>query len=183
MFSVGWLPSVRVTVVLALLLSVIGFFAVPVTAVAFLPRVALLAYVLPFTATIGYVFAADFTWWVTPNSVALMRTPFVIERMVLMGTVGLAGLLLGGRLAGQPGSPASRPPAPARNFSCPAFLLLVAAALGLSWLHAPAGTLRSGTYGDIVGSDVAASVNFNSAALLSYALLGLAAIDIERTSD
>jgi hypothetical protein len=183
LFVLGAQVPVQLQVVVLTLLTLLGVIGCRIGRSSFLPRYAILVYTLPFAPTLMYLVNPSFTWWLTPESIDLMRRPAVINVMMLTGVVGLAGLTAGLGLAATLRARA----APVQQFqvatplSWPAFAILMAVALLLSWLSAPEGTVFTNTYAEIVGSARAERLGLNAAVFLSYALLLLAAVDAEVT--
>lgn len=161
------------------IVAFIGFVGMRTGAWTFLPRFALLIYALPFSTMLGYLVDPEFTWWLTPESVALMREPRILQTLMTVGFTGLIGLIVG-VIAGSVMLPAAKPTPPAaRTLSMPVYAVLVLAAVALSAISAPDATVFEKTYAESGGSALASRMNFNSAFLISYALLILGYVDAE----
>jgi hypothetical protein len=182
------LPSV-IAIVLLALLATWGILTCGVSRLSVLPRLMILLYSLPYSATIILLVDSQFQLWSMPYTHALTRDPRLIGGMTTIGVVGLLGLLAGIRLL---------EPAPARRRVTPpvaygaalgrprvlgmiAFVGLALAAVGLSWLYAPTATIFAAQYAAEGTTGAYRRINFNGAYLLSYLLMGLLFIDAERS--
>jgi hypothetical protein len=165
-------------------LTLLGLAVARETRLSLLPRFLIVLYALPFSALVGYLFSADFAWVFTPHGYDIIQDRVVLRDMIAIGIVGFCGLIAGVAAASYRGnSPpildVSRPVA-ARTLGTGVFVALAALSVGISWLSAPAETIFQKAYMTDQAATAAARVNFASASLVSYILLVVLALDIER---
>ena len=89
-FSFETFPPREVAVVILASLTVIGILALRVVELSILSRFFVLLYSLPFAATIGYLFDANFIWTRAPNVQPLCLIPEIINVMLSIPTLPLA---------------------------------------------------------------------------------------------
>ncbi len=168
-------------------ITVAGLLTQKAQPLAFLTRLMIVAYALPFLTLLGYLFSQDYEWWGTPRARLYISDHHLQARMVTVAIIGMIGLLLGMRLASLVRSRANTQSLlpsthdqkaatlPLLPFSC----LLVFAVL-LSWLSAPTKDIFAAGYATVGTEARAADLNFNSAFLISYIVIILLMIDAER---
>jgi hypothetical protein len=180
-FTLDLIVPLEPAVVIFGALSVWGIFNQSVTRLSLLPRFMVLLYSVCFSVTIGHLFAPDYLWWRTPAAIALIRDEYVSADMMSVGTVGLLGFLAGIRLV-QAFSTLPQPQVLRRTPTLgPAATVFAAcSAVLLSWVVAPKATIFTAAYNTGGAAIVAAPMNFNAAWLLSYVLIVLMFIDLER---
>lgn len=177
----GRLLPIRVSLAIFFLLLVWSFLSMRVTRLSLLPRLFIVIYALPFTTLIGYFFDRDYVWWDTLARIQLIRTPRVSESLVMLGIIGLAGMTMGMRIADVFSHRGRRsPPVRPATLPIPVFLFLLGASLLLSKLSTPTSTILIDPYSAEGTESPAELLNFNSAQLVSYILLLILYIDIER---
>lgn len=174
-----YLP-VKLGVGILLTLTLSGSLLVKTSSVSLLTRLIIVLYALPFSATIGYWFDDDFTWWSTPRSQELMSDPKTLSVMLMVGIVGLCGVLLGMAAAAMFVRPTDSV-AKAPRLGPWGFLAFLGLAVLLSWMNAPTTTIFRAAYATEGTQGAAVAVNFMSAYIISYILIALLFIDAERS--
>ncbi len=187
-YYAGVVLPVRPAVVVLAALFAWGLLKVRVSQRSVLSRLLLLVYCLPFSATIGYLFDPSYLWGVTRLAVDYEQQPGVMNDLFAVATIGLLGLLSGLSAASAFGnSQGTQQPARSRRemgglhtLAPGMYLLMLAAAVFLSWLAAPTATIFSAAYASEGTSSMAAELNLNSSVLVSYLIIILLLIDAER---
>ena len=166
------------------LLTIFAVTSSRLSRLSLLPRFLIVVYAFPFSALVGYLFTPDFIWVYSPHGFDIMKDSIVVRQMIAIGIVGLCGLAAGihaARLKAVPIDPsAARYGSSLNTLGLGAFMLLVALAIGLSWLAAPAETILEKRYMIDQSATAASRINFAAASLVSYILVVCLAIDIER---
>lgn len=174
-------PPLRLTVLVAAILVVVVLITASTSGFSILPRLTILLYALPFSATIGYLFDPHFVWWDTPLAQPLCLDPALNARMIWIGVCGLSGLAFGIQLRTAIGAK----PSPrnsqihTRVLSAAPFLSLLLAAIVLSQISAPSETIWEASYASEQTESSGAKMNFNGSFLVSYLILILLYIDSE----
>lgn len=152
----------------------------PLTQANLLPRFFVLAYTLPFSIFVGYLFASDYDWMMTPHGRRIVSDPAIVREMTTLGVIGLLGLAAGFRLA------ADRRAGPdirsrfGHALGMLPFGVVAAAGVLLSWLSAPPETIFQARYAFEQSDSLSTRLNFPAAKVVSYVILILLAVDIER---
>ncbi|MDP6720274.1 MAG: hypothetical protein QGF59_16555, partial [Pirellulaceae bacterium] len=168
--------------------SIFALVTTKCTRFSILPRLMILLYALPFSATIGYVFDSDYTWSLSPALLDLCSEPELNSRMLLVAQIGLCGLVCGMHLCvaflgdrGDFSASRNRESHVARPISIWAFLVFLLLALVFSKMHSrPKTIFEAGYASDEQGVSEANESNMNSAFLISYLILILLFVDAER---
>jgi hypothetical protein len=183
-FEAGFYLPLVPAVLLMATIAIVGIVVARVSRLSLLPRFLILLYAMPFSALLGYLFSPDFAWVFSPNGYDIIQDHLVLRQMIAIGTVGLCGLVAGVRASTyrgvRPPRLDVRQPVAARTLSAGVYTGLVALSVAISWMSAPAETIFQKAYMTDQAATAAASVNFAAASLVSYILLVLLAIDIER---
>ena len=165
-------------------LTILGLAVARQTRLSLLPRFLIVLYAMPFTALLGYLFSADYAWVFTPHGYDIIQDRVVLNQMIAIGMVGLCGLIAGVSASSYRGSRRReldvKPSTAERSLTIGVFVGLVVLAVGISWMSAPAETIFQKAYMTDQAATAAARVNFAAASLVSYILLVVLAIDIER---
>ena len=144
-----------------------------------------LVYALPFIHVFPYIWfdfgtESPLLLWGFPVN-PYMTDKSIIELMSMIGAVGAAGFVAGTSLLQRklPKAPSSevlgRYRAPGKTVSIHVFLPLIAIAIALSWISAPAETLFTAAYAQ--SQSLHSNWNFSTAWMFSYALLVYALAD------
>ena len=184
-FSFEAFPPREVAVVILASLTVIGILALRVVELSILSRFFVLLYSLPFAATIGYLFDANFIWTRAPNVQPLCLIPEIINVMLSIAIVGLCGLLAGIEAmacwfycnsAPMASGAESRTEETclSRTLSLPMTAALLGVSIYLSALHSPAKTIFEEPYA------IKSAAKLNASWLGSYMILILLYLDFER---
>lgn len=188
LFVTAQLPPLRVTILLLATLTVVGIALLRVTELSFMSRLFVFLFVLPFSATLGYLFDNDYVWWQTPAAILLCQDHMLINEMLSMVIVGLCGLMAGIEVVALrvsrtcpvvPGhfetSLRNRP-----TLMLPVVGILLAVAFVLSWMSAPTQTIFVAAYASAeAGGGMAQEAGLNSSYLISYLILILICVDAE----
>ena len=158
-----------------------GLWSVRLTSLSLLPRLMIVLYVMPFSATLGYLSSADYTWWSTPAALTLLSDRILIEQMMAIGLTGLAALVAGFKTieasrAGEREVPAR---VPGRTLDAVAFVTALGLAIMLSWVYAPRTSIFEAMYAAEGTEGLYQELNFYGAFLASYILLVLLFVDAE----
>lgn len=177
----GSVPPLRPTVVVAAALVGLALLTATTSGPSVLPRLTLLLYAMPFSATIGYLFDPHFVWWNTPLAYPLCSDPALNSRMVWIGICGLCGMMSGIQLRLTVGvkPSATATGTPARVLSAAPFFVLLLAAILLSQISAPRETIWEANYASEQSASSSAAINFNGSFLVSYLILILLYVDSE----
>lgn len=151
---------------------------------AFLTRLCLIAYAMPFFVCWRSVFGLE-PWWREHKSMRwkYMLDPEIISVMTTVGLIGLiafaGGVLLRSVASGQT---ESREGIDGRRrvFRPWVFALLLGVSLCLSWINAPSQTILDPEYSYPPQEGIAHQLNFNSLYIISYGILVLLFLDTER---
>ena len=188
-FNAEQLPSLHITICIFLVAAISGLISLQTSTLSLLPRFFVLVYVMPFSATVGYLFDSSYVFWESRAAIGLCQNHDIINQMLAIGFVGLCGLLGGmevGALWWKPQGPPrnsrnSGTVGSARTMNIWPFAALLMAAVFLSWLYAPEKTVLSAAYASAdAGGNAAEAMNFNASFLVSYILLILLYLDGER---
>lgn len=183
-FSCGIFPPLEVTVVILATLSAIGIISMRVVKLSLMSRFFVLLYSLPFTATLGYLFDAEFIWTRSANVQPLCQIHDLINGMLVMAIVGLCGLLAG--IEATTWFYCRFPPTVPETgtgtgvsdlsptFSLPVTVILLGVSIYLSALHSPAKTIFEEPYA------IRTAAKLNGSWLISYMILILLYLDFER---
>jgi hypothetical protein len=187
-FQAHVLPPLWVTIAISAAVTILSLTCMQISRLSLLPRFYVLLYIMPFTATFGYLFDEQYVFWESPSAAPLASDLRIINTMVTIGLVGLCGLLAGIELSA---IFCKRPSAlhkykktnqVARTLNFLQFIILLLSALALSWLSAPSENVFASAYGASADT-VARQAGFNSAFLISYILLILLYLDAERSQN
>jgi len=166
------------------LLTIVAIRSCRLSRLSLLPRFLIVVYAFPFSALLGYLFTPDFLWIFSPHGREIIADTIVVRQMISVGTVGLCGLAAGihaARFRPVAESPRAEMHKGAMNtLGFGVFVVLVAMAVGLSWLSTPAETIFQKAYMTDQEATAATRINFAAASLVSYILIVCLAIDIER---
>jgi hypothetical protein len=186
-FENGLFFDVIPGVLVLVMITILGFAVARVTRLSLLPRFLILLYAMPFSALIGYLFSPDFAWVFTPHGYDIIQDRLVVREMIAIGIVGLCGLVAGVSAATYRTTQTNEldvaAPLAARTLGTGAFAAMVALSVAISWLSTPAETIFQKAYMTDQVATAASRVNFAAATLVSYILLVVLAIDIERDSN
>ncbi|MGB0383219.1 MAG: hypothetical protein ACPGWR_00220 [Ardenticatenaceae bacterium] len=186
LFHFNIVLPIEIGVVALAIFSLFGVRFLNLSRLSVLPRLIIVLYSLPFITTLGYLFDKSYIWWEgVPLALQLQLDNLLIRYMLAMGLVGLIGLLTGITLSGllmrirnkdlniekQVGNKTLNPIM---------FIGLLGVALFLSSLSAPKTTIFEAAYASLGTHGVAASINFGASFLISYIILILLFIDMER---
>ena len=162
-----------------------GLMSVRLTGLSLLPRLMIVLYVMPFSATLGYLGSSDYTWWWTPTALALLSDRVLIEQMMAIGITGLAALLAGlkaieaSRIGERRFVDAGPAESPMRTLDAVAFVAALGLATALSWVYAPRTSIFEEMYAAEGTEGLYQDLNFYGAFLASYILFVLLAVDAE----
>ncbi|HXG72779.1 MAG TPA: hypothetical protein VNJ04_19465, partial [Gemmatimonadaceae bacterium] len=183
-FHAGLYLDVVPGVVAFWLLTIVAIRSSRLSRLSLLPRFLILIYAFPFSALLGYLLSPDFVWVYSPHGFDIMQDKLVVRQMIAIGTVGLCGLAAGihaARFKPVPTGARETPqPSAKTSLGLLAFLLLVAVAVTLSGIAAPAETILEKMYMIDQSATAASQINFAAASLVSYILVVTLAIDVER---
>lgn len=177
-FELGHLPPVRWSVVALFGLFAVAMWRVRTSELSLLARVGLALYVLPFLATLRYLFEDHVHWWPTPMALDFQDEPRTIEIMLALGLLGLVGLVTGLLLAG-PGRHAVATPESRPVLGMGRYLIGLGLAFGLSWLSAPSETILVARYGLDQSATASSALHFDAAYLMGYILLCALLVDAD----
>lgn len=180
-FHLSLIPPLRAGVVALGVLTLVGIVSARVTPLTLLPRFAILLYSLPFSVLVGYLFDREFMWIFTSHGSRIIQDHFLIRQMITVGLVGLLGLLAGFdvarlRAAGKPAEPYDPRPSPA--LALLPYAAVLALSFTFSWISSPRETIFSATWGQ--AATVSQQINFPAAYMVSYILILVAFLDLER---
>ncbi len=180
-FSSGIFPPLELTVVILAVLVAMSIVSLHVVKLSLMSRFFIVLYSLPFTATLGYLFDAEFIWTRSANVQPLCLIPELINVMLVMAIVGLCGLLTGieatnwfycrfpARVSETKGITDL-----SRTFSLPVTAILLGVSIYLSALHSPAKTIFEEPYA------IRSGAKLNGSWMISYMILILLYLDFER---
>jgi hypothetical protein len=162
-----------------------GLTSVRLTPLSLLPRLMIVLYVMPFSATLGYLGSSDYAWWWTPAAVALLSDRVLIEQMIAIGITGLLALLAGLKAieamrvtdASSVGIASVGPPG--RTLDAITFVAALGLATALSWVYAPRTSIFEEMYGAEGTEGLYLDLNFYGSVLASYLVFVLLFIDAE----
>lgn len=146
-------------------------------------RLSTLAYFLPYTVGLGYLFQERLVWG--PQHVRWLTVDRAVMADVLyMGALGLLALGVG-QWSGYAGRQRKRPrtsrrESPDGTLALSAHLFLLAISIYLSWYGARGGYVFDIAYGSVSGGARSESINLNAAALAGHLLLLLLLLDAAR---
>jgi hypothetical protein len=155
-----------------------GMVAIRTSKLTLLPRAAIIAYTLPFTALIPLAFDESHTWWNSTRARSAVQNISLNEDVLRIGLLGLLALLLGMCAANMTTSRVTRSARSRRSLDLPVFAAGCCAAVILAYIGAPQQTILDVAYGQ--GEVVGAGLGFQGASLLSYVLLALLWVDSEQ---
>lgn len=189
LFSARQLPPLNLTILMLTVLSVIAIASLRISELSLLSRLYVLLFVLPFSATLGYLFDRDYVWWPTPTNILLCQNHPLINEMLNMVIVGLCGLMVGIEFAAmyyckprpRSGAASPKPFVVKPILTMPVVWVMLAVAFMLSWLHAPEESIfvaayASGEAGDKRDVEAGLSASY----LISYLILILILVDAGR---
>jgi hypothetical protein len=185
LFTLDVYVPLPLAIVSLILLAAWGLKSVRLTGLSLLPRLMIVLYVMPFSATLGYLGSSDYAWWWTPGALALLSDRVLIEQMMAIGITGLAAFLAGLKaieagLAGEWGSIDADPvESPRRTLDAVAFVAALGLATALSWVYAPRTTIFEEMYATEGTEGLYQDLNFYGAYLASYILFVLLFVDAE----
>jgi hypothetical protein len=185
LFTLDVYVPLPLAIVLLFLLAAWGLESVQLTDLSLLPRLMILLYVMPFSVTLGYLGASDYTWWWTPTVLALLSDRVLIEQMMAIGITGLAALLAGlkaiegSRVGERDLVDVAAEESSRRTLDAIAFVAALGLATALSWVYAPRTTIFEETYAAEGTEGLYQDLNFYGAYLASYILLVLLFVDAE----
>lgn len=187
LFAGGYLPPYRGAILLLATLTVAGVVTLRLTQLSILPRLFVVLFSLPFSATIGCLIDINFRWVCAPNIIALSRDHEIMSKMLTMAAVGLCGMMAGLEFLAifknrfEPADvklhQANR--ATARTLGWLCFAALLGISFLLSWIHAPQKTIFEAAYYS-VDARPSLEAGLRSSCLVSYLILILLYIDAER---
>ena len=161
---------------------------VRVSAVSLLPRLLVVIYSMPFIALTGYLAGEGFIWWETPAMELLCADLEVMTQMLVVAACGLFGMLTGIFFYQATRNGASCRAAMVQSsggekvvLGILAYLGVIFLAIAFSAMHArPQSILSAGYATQQQGVSLAVDTGFNAAYLVSYLLILVAAVDLER---
>jgi len=183
-FEFGIIPEKRIGVVLIFILFLLIIWKINLTRLSILARTFILFYVMPFLATIGYLFKEEYYWWPTPKSIHYQQNTEIISTMISIGLIGLIGIVAGLFLA----KIINRSKLgydddygiPDKTLTLIFYGTLLVMAYFFSWLNTPTETILVAKYAEEQSISIANSLNFNASYLVSYTLLILLFIDAQK---
>jgi hypothetical protein len=182
-FVQGAVLSIEVGILLLFALAVLGCLFPAGPRLGLLSRLMVLIYAMPFSVLLGYLVEHDYIWILTPNGMDIIQDRLLVQQMTEVGLIGIIGLIAGYQLAALVCARPLRgvPTQPADDLALGWFIPLLAAAVVLSWLSTPKETILQAAYFVEQSETIADQVSFAAAYMVSYIMLLVLAIDVERT--
>lgn len=178
LFNLGWIVPLHAGIVLLLGGCLIAVAMIRVTPLSIYPRLMLLAYGVPFSILVGYLFEANYVWMFTPRGIQVSSDPVLIAQMVDIGLIGLLALVAGMCVVRPVSNPILRAVRkPKRTLDPVAFGVALLGAIVFSWVASPSATIFAPTS---TSDSVADKLNFGAAYMVSYLIFALLFIDTER---
>ncbi len=180
LFNLGWVVPLHVGIVMLLGGCIIAVAAIRVTPLSIYPRLMLLAYGVPFSILVGYLFENNYVWMFTARGIQVSSDPVLIAQMVDVGLIGLLGLVAGLFVVPPVGDVVLRAvQTPKRTLDPIAFALALVGAVAFSWVASPSATIFDTATNS---TSVADKLNFGAAYMVSYLIFALLFMDTERES-
>ncbi|MGE3540341.1 MAG: hypothetical protein AB7N91_23230, partial [Candidatus Tectimicrobiota bacterium] len=160
-----------------------------VSYLSLLPRFMILVYSMPFSILLGHLLSHDYIWAWTPKSIALVADVVLMRQLTTVGLVGSMGFVSGmywimlwrsslNRL--QRTLPQGKA-AHTRTLDLPWYYILLTISLFFSYLSAPKDTIFQISYGgEELLNTLATALNFNASYVVSYIILVVLFLDVQR---